>query len=216
MIRPIAGYFAREVLFFQPADAMLQTRSPRQRPGACPVRVAGVGHEAVGVVGLGRMLDLNPGHVRDVGNQPWLGAVGEVTISEKNDRCHVTNGRGDGLDRGVEAIGGRRRGDHGHGAFAVTPGHGLKKIGLFCFGRKARARAAALNVNHYQRQFRHDGQADRLGLEGQPRPAGSGHAQRATETGANGRRHGGDFIFACRWPAATRPSATASLPVILR
>ena len=106
------------------------------------------------------------------GNQPGLGAVGQVAVGEEKDRRHVVDGQADRLEGHRETVGRRARGEDGHGTFAVAAEHRLEQVGLFRLGRQAGARAAALDVDDDAGQFGHDRQADGFGFEAEPGPAG--------------------------------------------
>ena len=131
--------------------------------------------------GSGRVRDLDPRQLVDVRHLPRLGPVGEVAVGQQEHRAHEPGGDPHGLDRHVEAVGRRLRGDDRHRALAVAAEHRLQQVGLLGLGRQAGARAAALHVDDDERQFGHDGQADRLGLQADARAAGAGDADRPAE-----------------------------------
>ena len=69
----------------------------------------------------------------------------------------------------VEAVGGRCRSYHHDGRLAVAAVERLIKVGLLSLGGESRRGAAAHHVDYHQRQLGHDGQADGLTLQGEPR-----------------------------------------------
>ena len=54
------------------------------RPGADEVLVALVGHESARSLGSVGMIDVDFRQLADIGNQPRLGAVGDVAVAEKD------------------------------------------------------------------------------------------------------------------------------------
>ena len=70
-----------------------------------------------------------------------------------------------------------------------------QQVGLFLFCRHAGARAGPLGVDDDERGFRHAGQADGFGLQGEPRSAGGGHRPGAGVGCADGHGTGSDFVF---------------------
>ena len=76
------------------------------------------------------------------------------------------------------------------------------QVALFDFGRLAGARAAALDVNHDQRDFRHDGQTDGFLLERITRSGGDGDGAFAGIRRTDGEGAGGDFILGLVYNAA--------------
>ena len=79
---------------------------------------------------------------------------------------------------------------------------GTHQVALFDFGRLAGARAAALDVNHDQRDFRHDGQTDGFLLERITRSGGDGDGAFAGIRRTDGEGAGGDFILGLVYDAA--------------
>ena len=69
------------------------------------------------------------------------------------------------LERGVEAVGRRTRGDDRQRRLAVPAVHREHQVGLLGLGRQAGRRAAALHVDEQQRELEADREPDRLGLE---------------------------------------------------
>ena len=70
-----------------------------------------------------------------------------------------------GLDRHVEAIGGRRGGDDRDRRLAVAAEHRRQQVALLRLGRHAGRRAGAHHVDDDHRQLGDHGQTDRLGLQ---------------------------------------------------
>ena len=98
-------------------------------------------------------------------------------------------------DHRVEAVfDGRRRHDH-LGCIAVAAEYGGQHVALLDLGRLARARPAALNVDHHQGDLAHDRKPDRFLLERIARAGSDRHCALAGIGGANRKGAGGDFVF---------------------
>ena len=95
----------------------------------------------------------------------------------------------------TEAVAGRRGCEHHHGTLAVAAVERLHQVALFGLGRQTRRRAAALDVDHHQRQFGHDGQTERFAFERKSRAGGRRDGEIAGEGGADGRADAGDLVF---------------------
>ena len=150
-----------------------------------PARVGGC------LVRAGGELRVDGRQARDVGDLPRLRAVGEVAVRQQHHRRAVGDRDPGGLDRGVEAVGRRLRGDDRHRRLAVAAEHRLQQVGLLGLGGQAGGRAAALDVDHQQRELGHHRQADRLALQrdagarggGDPEVTGERRADRGTDAG---------------------------------
>ena len=90
-------------------------------------------------VGLGGELDPQVGQVGDLGQQPRLGAVGDVAVGEQHHRRAVGQRDPGRLDRGVEAVGRRPGRDHRGRGLAVPAEQGHVEVGLLGLGRHAGA-----------------------------------------------------------------------------
>ena len=173
----------------------------RRRPRAGQrLGVADVGPEVrvavvVGVVGLRREGRVDRLEGVEVGQAPRLGAVGQVAVGEHDHRRAVLHGDAGRLDRDGEAVARRLRGQDRQRRLAVAPVEGVQQVGLLGLGRQAGRGAAALDVDDDQRQLEVDGEADRLGLEVEPGPAGRGHAERTAEGGTQGGADAGDLVL---------------------
>ena len=150
------------------------------------LRVAQVGVEdrlalVVGVVGLGGELDASGRAGRRRPGAPRLGAVGEVAVGQQEHRRAVGRGDPHRLDArrrsSRRATAGRRSAPATRRCGRTSPAAG-RTARSWSAGR---SRAAALDVDDDQRQLERDGEADRLGLEGDARAGGRGHAERAAE-----------------------------------
>src|SRR5262249_53487961 len=125
---------AGNVLLFQAADAVLESRGSGDGPRAGQgLRVAFVRQVAVGAVFL-------PGEVHgktrdfvDRGYTPRLGTVGEVAVRKKNDRNHVFDGQARGFKSNPETIGRSGGGDDRNRRFRVATVKGLQEVGLLGF-----------------------------------------------------------------------------------
>src|ERR1700741_276518 len=119
---------AGDVLLFQAADAVFESRRARNGPGPRQsLGIALVGMETIGVRGE---MNGNPRNFLDLGDAPRLGAVSEVTVRENDDGHHVFQGDAAGFDRDPEAVRGSSGSEHGNGSFGVTAKERLEKIGF--------------------------------------------------------------------------------------
>ncbi len=183
------------------ADAVLDAGSAGDRPRPGQGRlVAEVGPE-VGSAVLGHVIGplgergVDDGQVGHLGDPPRLGAVGEVAVGEQEDGGAVGHRDPGRLDGGVEAVAGGLGGDHRDRRLAVAAEHGLEQVGLLGLGRQTGRRAASLDVDDDQRQLGHDGQADRLRLEREPRAGRCGDPQLAGERRPERRADAGDLVL---------------------
>ena len=174
---------------------MLQAGRAGDRPGARAALVAQVGQELVaGVRALGEVgVDLR--QVGDVGDPPGLGGVGEEGVGEQDHRRPVADRDPHRLDRGVEAVGRGRGGDHRQRRLAVAAVDRHQQVGLLGLGRHPGRGAGALHVDDHQRQLEHRREADRLRLQVHARAAGRGDAELAGEGGAERHVDGGDLVL---------------------
>ena len=182
MVFRVVADVAGSVFFLDTADAVHELRGSRERPLAGQEVVADVGPEdavsvLVGLVELGGELHRDRCQRRQVGEQPRLGAVGQVPVGEKDHRGAVGEGDPGRLDRRVEAV---RRGASRHDGqrgFAVTSVHGQHQVGGLGLGRQTRGGAAALDVHEDQGDLQGDGQPEGLRLESHAGSAGRGDPQ---------------------------------------
>ena len=136
------------------------------------------------------------GSAVDVGQQPRLGAVGDVAVGEEDHRaCGTSSAMPHRLERGVEAVAGRPRGDDRQRRLAVAAVHREQEVGLLGLGGQSGRRTAALHVDDDQRQLEADGEPERLRLEVEPGTAGGGDAELTGERGADRHRGGGDLVL---------------------
>ena len=110
MVFRVVADVAGSVFFLDTADAVHEPRRSRDRPLAGQEVVAEVGPEdtvsvLVGLVGPGGELHRDRCQRRQVGEQPRLGAVGQVPVGEQDHRGAVGKGDPGCLDRHVEAVG---------------------------------------------------------------------------------------------------------------
>ena len=126
---------------------------------------------------------------------PRLGGVGDVAVGQQHHRSHVLHRDAARLDRAFERIGRAARGDHRQRRIAIATVDGLVKVALLGLGWQAGARPAALGVDDDQRQFGHDRQTHRLGLQRDARTAGRGDAQLPGIARPDGGADRGDFIL---------------------
>jgi hypothetical protein len=135
------------------ADAVLEARRARGSPTGGPASPG-----RAGTAGSGRRLGRGSarwrtrpqvGQVVDVGDQPRLGAVGQVAVGEQDHRRAVGERDPGRLDRRVEAVGRGLRRDDRHRRLAVAAEHRLQQVGLLGLGRQAGRRAAALHVDDH-------------------------------------------------------------------
>ena len=84
------------------------------------------------------------------------------------------------LERHLEALGRRRRGDDRERRVRVAAEHDLEEVRLLVLRRHAGRRAGSLDVDDDERQLDHDREPDRLGLEGDPGARRCRHPERST------------------------------------
>ena len=120
----------------------------------------------------------------DVGQQPRLGAVGQIAVGQQDHRRAVLDGDPGRLDGGVEALGRAVARHDGQRRLAVTAEHRDVEVGGLGLGGQAGGGPAALDVDEQQRQLHRHRQRDRLALERHARTRGGGHAEVAGEGGA--------------------------------
>ena len=183
------------VLFLQPADAVHQTFGARQRPRPCQPLVALIWHERFAVGGRPGMLDGDLGQLVHVGNQPRLGAVGDVSVGQDDDRRHETCGKAPGFLGEVEAVARAARRKHRQRRFAVASEHRLQEIGLLGLGRQASARSTALDADDEHRQFEDHAQPHRLALQCDAGTARAGDRHRPAKGRPDHRAHRGDLVL---------------------
>ena len=92
-----------------------------------------------------------------------------------------------GIVGSLEAVGGRKCGQHRHGALAVAAEENLQQVGLLGLCGQACSGTAALHVEDDERQLHDDGQVHRLTLKADARAGGGGHGQSAGERCSDGR-----------------------------
>src|SRR5688572_11121736 len=163
---------------------------PRER-----VRVACVRQEDAVLGQLRREVDVERRDRVDVGDQPRLGAVREVRVGEQVDRRAVLDRDPDRLERAVEAVARRRRGDHGHRVLGVPPVEHHQEVGLLGLRRHPGRRPSALHVDDQQRQLEHHREPDRLRLQDDPGAGRRADAERAAEACAERRADRGDLVL---------------------
>ena len=167
VVRVVADV-AGDVGLLEAADAVLQ--AGRARDGPLPgegLRVALVRVERPRC--SVQFVDGDVRQVVDVRDLPRLGAGGEERVGQVDDRRHVLQGEPPRLDREVEALAGRRRGDDRQRRVAVPAEHHLEQVGLLVLRRHAGRRAGALDVDDDERQLDHDREAEGLRLQGDAR-----------------------------------------------
>ena len=135
------------------------------------------------------------GQLVDVGEPPRLGAVGVVAVGEHDHRRAVLQRQPDTLERGVEAVARRLRGDDRQRRLAVAAVHREQQVGLLGLGRQPGRRTAALHVDEDQRQLEADREAERLGLEVDAGTARGGDAELTGERAADGDTDRGDLVL---------------------
>ena len=159
------------------------------RPG-----VPGIAHGRASVYGVAQVrlerrrrspranVGRDVGERADVGDQPGLGAVRQIGVGEQVDRRPVLERDARRLDRRVEALRRRRRGDDRHGALAVPAEEHHQQVGLLRLRRHPGRGACALDVEDQERQLERDREADGLRLERRcpGRPMRSRRAPRRT------------------------------------
>ena len=166
-------------------------------PGDAHFRASVSGSRSYGwnVVLLGPVRDGDVGQVADGRDLPRLGAGGEERVRQVDDRGHVLEGEPPGLDREVEALAGRGRRDDRHRRVAVAPEHDLEQVRLLVLRRHAGRGAGALDVDDDERQLDHDGEAHRLGLEGDAGTRRCGHPHRPAVARADRGTDRGDLVL---------------------
>ena len=138
----VVGDRAAAVGLLQAADPVLQPRRAGHgpRPGERVV-VAQVGPElgAVRRVRGGGEPRVGARQRRDVRHPPRLRAVGHRAVGQHDHRRPVGHRDPGGLQRGVEAVGGRARRDDRQRRLAVAAEHRLQQVGLLGLGGQARS-----------------------------------------------------------------------------
>ena len=147
------------------------------------------------LVAGGREAGVDRGQLVELGDPPRLGAVGQHAVGQQHHRRAVGDGDPGGLEGGVEAVARRLRRDDRHRRLAVAAEHRLEQVGLLGLGREPGRRAAALDVDHQQRELGHHREADGLGLQRQAGAGGRGHAERAREGRTEGGADAGDLVL---------------------
>src|SRR5262249_24270233 len=118
---------ARDVLFFEAADAMLEAGSAGDGPGARErFWIAAIRLE---VDRVGGEIHRDRGNFVEVGDFPGLGAVGEVAVGKNDDRNHVFHGNARSFKSGPEAITGGGGRDDRDGSFGVAAEKRLEQVG---------------------------------------------------------------------------------------
>ena len=185
----VAGHF----LLGKAADPVLQVWRARDRPGSSQtVRVALEGLESFGI---GAKLDGLLPQLADVGDEPGLGAAGEIGVRQDHHRRHVLDGELERLDHRVEAIARRGGGQYGHGTVGVAPRQRKQQIPLLGLGRHAGRRAGPLDVDDDHREFGDHGQTQGFLFQHEARPAGGADRQRSSEGGTDRRAHGRNLVL---------------------
>ena len=180
---------AGAVFLLEAADAVHQLRRARNRPRPGErLGITQVGPVLVAVVELGRERHRDVGHRVEIGQVPRLGAVGEVAVGEQDHRRAVLDRETHRLERGVEAISRRLRGDDRQRRFTVAAVHREQQVGLLGLGRQSGRRTTTLHVDQHQRQLETDREADRLRLEVDTRTAGRGDRRGCRRTHRRWRR----------------------------
>ncbi len=193
VIRRIVRDVPRVEVTLQSANPVREPGRSRNRPrSGASLRIP---HEGVEALRIGAERHGEAGQGCRVREPPRFRGVREVAVDEEHDRSHELRGQPHGFDRDLEAI--HRRGSRHHGKRGITVAavHGLKEIGLFGLGRHAGGRAGSLAVHHHQRQLGRHGEAQRFGLQRDPRPGARGEAERAGIGRTNGGADGGDLVF---------------------
>ena len=115
---------AGDVLLFEAADAMLESRRagngprPRERFGIAAIRLE-----------IFRIRFEMHRNFREVGhgwNLPRLRAIREITVGENDDRDHVLDGDAAGFERDPETVAGSGGRKHGNRSFGVPAEERLK------------------------------------------------------------------------------------------
>ena len=166
--------------------------SPTAAPAGRRARTGGTGRLDGGVV---RKRGSIAGSVAGRRDLPRLARVGDEEVAQQDHRRAVGDRDPHRLVDRLEALPGRRGGEHRQRRLAVAPVQRLQQVRLLGLGRHAGRRPGALDVDDHHRQLEHHRQADRLGLEVQPRTARARHAQRAAERRAQRHRRGRDLVL---------------------
>ena len=167
-------------------------------PGTTRWRHAVRGGQIVGLV-IGHRREIRRdvlANLFEVRFREGLDARGNGLVAQ-NEHRHVVFARDvDGFNGGVEAVLDIRRRHHHARRVAMAAEAGDVQVGLLDLRRHAGGRAAALDVHHHQRHFRHDGPAERFHLQRDARPAGAGDRHPPGVAGAHGHRDGRNFVLA--------------------
>ena len=149
---------------------------------------------------LGAEGNRDVGQRLDVGDEPGLGAVGQITIRQHHDRHHVLDGDTNRLVGDVEAVAGRAGRDDDDGALAVAPVERLHQVGLLGLGGETGAGTAALDVEDHQGKLRHHREPDAFTLQRDAGAAGSRDADGAAKGRADRGGDGGDLVLGLEGP----------------
>ncbi len=180
MIRGVVRDVAGLEVFLEAADTMHQAGHPGRDPGPRQrVRIAIEGDGMRIGITLGRYLrQPDRRQLANIRYSPWFCSIGQVPVTEKDDRRHVPQRDSHGLDRSVEAIPSGTRGDDRHRRVGVPPINCLVEIRLFRLGWQTGRRTAPLPVDDNERQFGADRQAHSLGFQCYARARTGCHAYR--------------------------------------
>ena len=199
----VVGDGAGDVGLLEPADPVLEAGRARDRPLPRErLGIAGVRHE-LALAGR-RELDRDVRQVSNARDQPRLGAVRQVGVTQEIHRRPVLERDPSRLDRGMEALRRRRGREHRHGALGVAPEHHHQQVGLLRLRRHPGRGAGALDVKDDQRQLEHDPEPDRLLLEHDARPGRGRDAERAAEGRTERSADRGDLVLGLECPDAER------------
>ena len=115
-----------------------------------PEHLGAVGHD---LVELGGKLEVRRDvmQIRDVGDQPRLGPIGEVPIREQYHRGPVLQGDPGGFDGHVKTVAGSARGKDRQRSLTVPAEYRVQQVRLLGLSWQACRRAAALDVNDQKR-----------------------------------------------------------------
>ena len=197
----VVAHVAGAVLLLDATDAVHQVGRAGQRPRAGQrVGIAEVGPEDLlargqRVVGRRGEGGGDVGQVGDIGEQPGLGAVGQVAVGQDDHRRAVLEGDPSGLDGREEAVARAVGRDDRQRRLAVTPVVGHQEVGRLGLRGQSGGGAAALHVDDQQRQLEAHRQPHRLGLEGDARTAVVVTARWPAVRGADGRADAGDLVL---------------------
>src|ERR1051326_407940 len=123
-------------------------------------------------------------------------ARSDSLVAQDNHRHIEFAGEVDSLDGGVKTVLNIGGGEDNTRRVTVASETSLVQVRLFDTGGHARGGASTLNIADDQRDFGHHCPAQRLGLERDAGPTGTGDRDATGVAGANGHRDGGDFVFA--------------------